>query len=248
MEPWKKCCGISGASGGNRTHNPRITNAVLCQLKLRWHGEQRRRYSGLTTGLPAFGIPHSSARCPRTSRDCCFHGRSRPGGRNAAGGFSRCHPLFDREISVSGVTSPRPRYIRPWTKKGGASDSAGASCHGHAGQGQGDRTPEKVGDPTFMGGLPAVTCRWRPNAAGIGVLHTACQTCRRSHRPGDRPTDRRRAFAWIGFRSREPGSDCGGRRLRRRTSVGYGGCSSLQRPGLFAAFGDRWARRCPASV
>ena len=24
------------ASGGNRTHNPRITNAVLCQLKLRW--------------------------------------------------------------------------------------------------------------------------------------------------------------------------------------------------------------------
>jgi len=26
------------ASGGNRTHNPRITNAVLCQLKLRWRG------------------------------------------------------------------------------------------------------------------------------------------------------------------------------------------------------------------
>ena len=24
------------ASGGSRTHNPRITNAVLCQLKLRW--------------------------------------------------------------------------------------------------------------------------------------------------------------------------------------------------------------------
>src|SRR5262249_39362139 len=25
------------ASGGSRTHNPRITNAVLCRLKLRWH-------------------------------------------------------------------------------------------------------------------------------------------------------------------------------------------------------------------
>ncbi len=24
------------ASGGSRTRNPRITNAVLCQLKLRW--------------------------------------------------------------------------------------------------------------------------------------------------------------------------------------------------------------------
>ena len=24
------------ASGGSRTHNPRITNAVLCRLKLRW--------------------------------------------------------------------------------------------------------------------------------------------------------------------------------------------------------------------
>ena len=29
---------LSRASGGNRTHNPRITNAVLCQLKLRWRG------------------------------------------------------------------------------------------------------------------------------------------------------------------------------------------------------------------
>ena len=28
----------TGAGDGNRTHNPRITNAVLCQLKLRWRG------------------------------------------------------------------------------------------------------------------------------------------------------------------------------------------------------------------
>ena len=28
--------GCPRASGGSRTHNPRITNAVLCQLKLRW--------------------------------------------------------------------------------------------------------------------------------------------------------------------------------------------------------------------
>ena len=29
----------SRASGGSRTHNPRITNAVLCRLKLRWPRE-----------------------------------------------------------------------------------------------------------------------------------------------------------------------------------------------------------------
>jgi hypothetical protein len=31
------------ASGGSRTRNPRITNAVLCQLKLRWRFHGRRR-------------------------------------------------------------------------------------------------------------------------------------------------------------------------------------------------------------
>ncbi len=31
------------ASGRSRTDNPRITNAVLCQLKLRWRGESRKR-------------------------------------------------------------------------------------------------------------------------------------------------------------------------------------------------------------
>ncbi len=33
-----KIAGTGGerASGGSRTRNPRITNAVLCQLKLRW--------------------------------------------------------------------------------------------------------------------------------------------------------------------------------------------------------------------
>ena len=31
------------ASGGSRTRNPRITNAVLCQLKLRWHDPRTPR-------------------------------------------------------------------------------------------------------------------------------------------------------------------------------------------------------------
>src|SRR5258708_7342078 len=30
------------ASGGSRTRNPRITNAVLCQLKLRWQVYRRQ--------------------------------------------------------------------------------------------------------------------------------------------------------------------------------------------------------------
>jgi hypothetical protein len=35
--------GLRGrASGRSRTDNPRITNAVLCQLKLRWRGESRK--------------------------------------------------------------------------------------------------------------------------------------------------------------------------------------------------------------
>ena len=88
------------ASGGNRTHNPRITNAVLCQLKLRWRPFQDDRTPQISAARP----PTSSLR--------------RPGAGKAK-------------------------------RKSGASDSAGASCHGHAGQGQATAGPELVGGPTL---------------------------------------------------------------------------------------------------
>ena len=40
-----------GASRGSRTHNPRITNAVLCQLKLGWRMDFGRSNPGETTTL-----------------------------------------------------------------------------------------------------------------------------------------------------------------------------------------------------
>jgi hypothetical protein len=57
---------------------------------------------------------------------------------------------FGRDIPLCRST-PRGFTVRPVVKKGGASDSAGASCHGHAGQGQGDRTPEKSRRPHLHG-------------------------------------------------------------------------------------------------
>ena len=48
------------ASGGSRTHNPRITNAVLCQLKLRW---RRVRQGG-------HRIAYSIERCPVHQSRC----------------------------------------------------------------------------------------------------------------------------------------------------------------------------------
>jgi hypothetical protein len=43
------------ASGGSRTRNPRITNAVLCQLKLRWHAALPA-----TAGRHGFTIPSTA--------------------------------------------------------------------------------------------------------------------------------------------------------------------------------------------
>jgi hypothetical protein len=48
------------ASDGSRTHNPRITNAVLCQLKLRWRDAlefiisvKRRQYLAVFRWYPS---------------------------------------------------------------------------------------------------------------------------------------------------------------------------------------------------
>ncbi len=43
------------ASGGSRTRNPRITNAVLCQLKLRWHATLPA-----TAGRHGFTVPSTA--------------------------------------------------------------------------------------------------------------------------------------------------------------------------------------------
>lgn len=50
---------LGEASGGSRTRNPRITNAVLCQLKLRW---QTVVEEGLTPRPNRPGAPFDSSR------------------------------------------------------------------------------------------------------------------------------------------------------------------------------------------
>src|SRR5262245_11991310 len=57
------CSPLLRASGGSRTHNPRITNAVLCRLKLRWH----------TTGQPrqTAGNQVNLRRCEKGVKGWC---------------------------------------------------------------------------------------------------------------------------------------------------------------------------------
>src|SRR5438552_2259783 len=49
------------ASGGSRTHNPRITNAVLCRLKLRWHSFRRRYIEQFGGHLPVIKLAYGRA-------------------------------------------------------------------------------------------------------------------------------------------------------------------------------------------
>ena len=175
------------ASGGSRTRNPRITNAVLCQLKLRWPvvlpGSDRRdpprgQIAAVPTRMPRALRP-TGAPAKRSAQ-----GDSRPSeprklaqgpghrqgsyGKMAATGYSarrrwmpgRPDRTIRSRVQHTGENrrfSTRPRMAL-WTwsqpkKKGGASDPAGASCHGSAGQGQGDRTPGVSQRPHLMCGL-----------------------------------------------------------------------------------------------
>ena len=131
------------ASGGSRTRNPRITNAVLCQLKLRWRrlaaalkrasqvpGESRGPASSPTLKISAeWRLPSSRSQKPAVRMTSRAQSRGSSGtlaGHIEWGRGCPCH-LAER--------SGRRKL------GGGAPDPAGASCHGSAGQGQGDRTP-----------------------------------------------------------------------------------------------------------
>ena len=69
-----------------------------------------------------------------------------------------------------------PTKTNPPKKQGGASDPAGASCHGSAGQGQGDRTPGVSQRPHLMYGY------WRAVGTvrrGSIEMQMACQSWQR---------------------------------------------------------------------
>ena len=94
------------ASGGNRTHNPRITNAVLCQLKLRWpDGDGKKRSRSVKIQPP--GTPHSSAPNPQESRVC----RQKPG--QITKKRKKVGPLTRQEHPVLAV---RVRGRRPYDR------------------------------------------------------------------------------------------------------------------------------------
>ena len=50
------------ASAGSRTRNPRITNAVLYQLKLRWHSFRRTNKHRLGGHLPVIELAYGGLR------------------------------------------------------------------------------------------------------------------------------------------------------------------------------------------
>ena len=76
------------ASGGSRTRNPRITNAVLCQLKLRWHGRGEGSPAAATRKSSAPGVASSSQRIHRRGRAELRHepGVSDPAGASCQNG------------------------------------------------------------------------------------------------------------------------------------------------------------------
>ena len=76
------------ASGGSRTRNPRITNAVLCQLKLRWHGRGEGSPAEATRKSSAPGVASSSQRIRRRARAELRHepGVSDPAGASCQNG------------------------------------------------------------------------------------------------------------------------------------------------------------------
>ena len=76
------------ASGGSRTRNPRITNAVLCQLKLRWHGRGEGSPAEATRKTSAPGVASSSQRIQRRGRAELRHepGVSDPAGASCQNG------------------------------------------------------------------------------------------------------------------------------------------------------------------
>ena len=76
------------ASGGSRTRNPRITNAVLCQLKLRWHGRGEGSPAEATRKSSAPGVASSSQRIHRRGHAALRHepGVSDPAGASCQNG------------------------------------------------------------------------------------------------------------------------------------------------------------------
>ncbi len=118
----------SRASGGSRTRNPRITNAVLCQLKLRW----RRNHRGGSRVKNPLASPDRPSPSRKTSAE---HGQ-----QSSRGGNSRCQWGYHMGLTASPMKTteagPPTRQERP----------ANREC------GSGARRPHarhKVGDPAF---------------------------------------------------------------------------------------------------
>ena len=166
------------ASGGSRTRNPRITNAVLCQLKLRWRrlaaalkrasqvpGESRGPASSPTLKISAeWRLPSSRSQKPAVR----MTSRAQSGGSS---GIFAGHIEWGRGCPCHLAERSGRRKLG-----GGAPDPAGASCHGSAGQGQGDRTPGVSQRPHLMYGY------WRAVGTvrrGSIEMQMACQSWQR---------------------------------------------------------------------
>jgi hypothetical protein len=133
------------------------------------------------TGAPPTRSAHGES-CQSEPRKLAQGPGHRQGssGKMAATGHSarrRCRPdRPDRTIRPRVHRSGENRRFSTWSqrkKQGGASDPAGASCHGSAGQGQGDRTPGVSQRPHLMCGYcraVGAVRRGSRNADGVPKL------------------------------------------------------------------------------
>ena len=103
------------ASGGNRTHNPRITNAVLCQLKLRWRETSDEQKShrrtpqrsaeqrGSSSGSPRVGLPEGLLFPERKEKSGVSTRQERPVEAERIRGKATARPKKPKTPLFSGV-------------------------------------------------------------------------------------------------------------------------------------------------
>lgn len=118
---WPKRPGILRATGEIRTPNPRITNAVLCQLKLRWLA--LIRYQCWNGRQSAFGKSNPDALCNRQRAiQSVVPGRRKLGQTQliSAANHQSCHAddeKGDVTLFVT-VTALNGRWLRIYEQKG----------------------------------------------------------------------------------------------------------------------------------
>ncbi len=139
MQKSRKPCRIRGlqrASEGSRTPNPRITNAVLCQLKLRWQMPSRLRNHN--------ACPAAVNRGKRPAGKAVAWWRPVPGAPPCLWG-----KRADRPPGRPSSSEQRPAYHTIGIVPGGPSIAGGLLVVSPGGRKAGDRGEQAAGSPAL---------------------------------------------------------------------------------------------------